>query len=215
MCIRDRGATTFRYRLTGLSDSWTAAQPGQAEMTYGSLAAGEYVFEVTATTVDGRAPEAPATARVTVATPWWHRFPVLLGGLAAVAFVAALVVRARERRLVAAHARLEETVSERTDELRRLNEQLSELAITDALTGLPNRRSILDSAEEAFSLARRQSVPLSLAMIDFDHFKEVNDAHGHAEGDRLLAEAAQRMSECLRTEDALSLIHISEPTRPY
>ena len=40
-------------------------------------------------------------------------------------------------------------------------------------------------------------------MIDFDHFKEINDALGHAEGDRLLAEGAQRMSECLRTEDAV------------
>ncbi|MBK9090625.1 MAG: diguanylate cyclase [Holophagales bacterium] len=199
----DEGATTFRYRLTGLSDSWTAAQPGQAEMTYGALAAGEYVFEVTATTVDGRSSDAPASVRLTVETPWWQRLPVLLGGLAAVAFAAALVVRGRERRLVSAAARLEETVSERTDELRRLNEQLSELAITDALTGLPNRRSILDSAEEAFSLARRRSLPLSVAMIDFDHFKEFNDAFGHAEGDRLLAEGAQRMSECLRTEDAV------------
>ena len=172
-------------------------------MTYGALAAGEYVFEVTATTVDGRSPDAPASVRVTVETPWWHRLPVLLGGLAAVAFAAALVVKARERRLVTAQARLEETVAERTEELRRLNEQLSELAITDALTGLPNRRSILDSAEEAFSLARRRKTPFSVAMIDFDHFKEINDSHGHAEGDRLLAEGARRMSDCLRTEDAV------------
>jgi len=42
-----------------------------------------------------------------------------------------------------------------------------------------------------------------VAMIDFDHFKEINDSNGNAEGDRLLAEAAQRMSECLRTEDAV------------
>ncbi len=199
----DEGATAFRYRLTGLSDSWTAAEPGQAEMTYGALAAGEYVFEVTATTVDGRSPEAPASVKVIVETPWWQRLPVLLGGLAALAFIAALVVKVRERRLVAAHSRLEETVAERTDELRRLNEQLSELAVTDALTGLPNRRSILDSAEEAFSLARRRKTPFSVAMIDFDHFKEINDTHGHAEGDRLLAEGARRMSDCLRTEDAV------------
>lgn len=199
----DEGATTFRYRLAGLSDSWTAAEPGQTEMTFGALAAGEYVFEVTATTVDGRSPEAPASVTVTVDTPWWQRLPVLLGGLAALAFAAAFVVRARERRLVAASTRLEATVAERTEELRKLNEQLSELAITDALTGLPNRRSILASAEEAFSLARRRSLPLSVAMIDFDHFKEINDSFGHAEGDRLLVEGAQRMNECLRTEDSV------------
>ena len=129
--------------------------------------------------------------------------PSSSAALVALAFAAALVVKARERRLVAARMRLEETVAERTEELRRLNEQLSELAITDALTGLPNRRSILDSAEEAFSLARRRGLPFSVAMIDFDHFKEINDALGHAEGDRLLAEGAQRMLECLRTEDAV------------
>lgn len=199
----DEGATTFRYRLSGLSDAWTAAEPGQAEMTYGALAAGEYVFEVTATTVDGRSPEAPASVRLTVETPWWHRIPVLLGGLAAVAFAVVLAVKTRERRLVVARTRLEETVAERTEELRRLNEQLSELAIRDDLTGLPNRRSILESAEVAFSLARRRALPFSVAMIDFDHFKEINDSHGHAEGDRLLAEGARRMSDCLRTEDAV------------
>ncbi len=197
----DEAATKFQYRLAGLSDTWTAAGPGQAEMTYGALGAGEYVFEVTATTVDGRSPEAPASVRVVVATPWWQRLPVHFLGLSALALVAALIVRARERRLVVAHTRLEETVAERTEELRRLNEQLSELAITDALTGLPNRRSILESAEEAFSLARRRATPFSVAMIDFDHFKEINDSLGHAEGDRLLAEGAAKMVECLRTED--------------
>ncbi|MBK6403765.1 MAG: diguanylate cyclase [Holophagales bacterium] len=199
----DEGATTFRYRLSGLSDGWTAAEPGQAETTYGALGAGNYVFEVTATTVDGRSPEPAATVRITVETPWWQRLPVLFGGLSVIAFAAALVVKARERRLVAARVRLEETVAQRTDELRRLNEQLSEFAITDALTGLPNRRSILGTAEEAFSLARRRGMPLSVGMIDFDHFKEINDALGHAEGDRLLAEGARRMAGCLRTEDVV------------
>lgn len=197
----DEGATTFRYRLAGLSDTWTAAEPEQKETTYGGLGAGEYVFEVTATTVDGRSPTAPASVRLRVATPWWRRLPVLFGGalLALAAFV--LVVKLRERRLVSARKKLEETVADRTEELRRLNAQLSELAITDSLTGLPNRRSILGSAEEGFSMARRRGMPFSVAMIDFDHFKEINDTLGHGEGDRLLVEGARRMVECLRTED--------------
>ncbi len=103
----DEEATKFRYRLAGLSDSWTAAGPGQAEMTYGALGAGEYVFEVTATTVDGRSPEAPASVRVVVATPWWQRLPVLFLGLSVLAFAAALFVRAREKRLLAGRTRLE------------------------------------------------------------------------------------------------------------
>jgi len=199
----DEGATTFRYRLAGLSDSWTAAEPGQSETTYGALGPGAYVFEVAATTVDGRSPESPVAVRVVVEAPWWRRAPVLGGGLLLLFAVTALVVRTRERRLVAARMRLEELVAVRTEELRRLNAQLSELAITDSLTGLPNRRSILDSAEEAFSLARRRGLPFAVAMIDFDHFKLINDTLGHSEGDRLLGEGARRMVDCLRTEDVV------------
>jgi len=197
----DEGATRFRYRLSGLSDSWTAAEPGQTETTYGALGAGEYVFQVTATTVDGRSPEAPASIRIQVAAPWWRRLPVFLAGALVLVAAVAGIVRVRERRLVAARMKLEETVAERTEELRRLNEQLSELAITDALTALPNRRSIRESAEVAFSLARRRELPFAVAMIDFDHFKEINDTFGHAEGDRLLVEGARRMVGSLRTED--------------
>lgn len=199
----DEGATAFRYRLAGLSDAWTLAEPGQSETTYGALGPGEYVFEVTATTVDGRAPAAPFAVRVSVERPWWWRLPVVLVALVALLAVLAGVLRVRERRLVAARTKLERTVAERTEELRRLNAQLTELAITDSLTGLPNRRSILDSAAEAFSLARRRRIPLALAMVDFDHFKEINDTLGHPEGDRLLVEGTRRMLEGLRTEDDL------------
>ena len=153
--------------------------------------------------MDGREPDAPASARVSVARPWWGRLPVVLGALAAVLAILASVLRVRERRLLAARTRLEETVAERTEELRSLNAQLTELAITDPLTGLPNRRSILDSASNAFSLARRRRIPLALAIIDFDHFKAINDTLGHAEGDRLLVEGTRRMLEALRSEDEL------------
>jgi diguanylate cyclase (GGDEF)-like protein len=197
----DEAATKFRYRLSGLSDSWTAAEPGQAETTYGALGPGRYVFEVTATTVDGRTPDRAATVPVTVETPWWRRLPVVLGTALGLALAVVFLVRARERRLVAARMKLEETVAERTEELRLLNVQLSELAVTDPLTSLPNRRSILESAEEGFSLARRRGLPFGLAMIDFDHFKEINDTLGHGEGDRLLVEASRRMAACMRTED--------------
>ncbi len=199
----DEGATSFRYRLAGLSDSWTVAGPGQAETTYGALGPGKYVFEVTATTVDGRSPRSPASVRVTVEAPWWQTLPVVLAGAFVLVAAFAVFVNVRERRLVGARTRLERIVAERTEELRSLNEQLSELAITDALTGLPNRRSILSSAEEGFSLARRKSTPFSVAMIDFDNFKAINDSLGHAEGDRLLVEGARRMVECLRTEDVV------------
>ncbi|HEY2201034.1 MAG TPA: sensor domain-containing diguanylate cyclase, partial [Solirubrobacteraceae bacterium] len=85
------------------------------------------------------------------------------------------------------------TVIERADMLS----QLTDMASTDALTGLPNRRAWEKSLERA--LAEDQNV--ALAMLDFDHFKEFNDTHGHPAGDRLLRETAAAWREELRAGD--------------
>jgi PleD family two-component response regulator len=68
--------------------------------------------------------------------------------------------------------------------------QLRVLAREDALTGLPNRRAWSDELPAAIERARRDAVPLSVAMIDLDHFKTFNDGFGHQAGDRLLKSAA-------------------------
>ncbi len=68
-------------------------------------------------------------------------------------------------------------------------------AITDALTGISNRRYILEEGERAFHRTRRYHLPLSVIMIDIDHFKQINDTYGHATGDvtlRMLADTCQR-----------------------
>ncbi len=70
---------------------------------------------------------------------------------------------------------------------------LAHQALTDPLTGLPNRRALADALEGEVARARRAGRPLALAVIDVDHFKAVNDEHGHEGGDRVLAEVAQRL----------------------
>jgi diguanylate cyclase (GGDEF)-like protein/PAS domain S-box-containing protein len=72
-------------------------------------------------------------------------------------------------------------------------DQLSTLASTDHLTGLLNRRAFADRLEHEIAHARRQGRPLSLAVLDLDHFKLVNDTYGHPMGDRVLAEFAGRL----------------------
>ena len=113
------------------------------------------------------------------------------------------MVHVREERLVRARTALETQVAERTEELSRVNERLAALAVTDELTGLVNRRRILENVTEAMAFARRRGTPLSLALADLDHFKVVNDTMGHAEGDRHLFRASKAMLGVLRTEDLL------------
>jgi len=89
------------------------------------------------------------------------------------------------------------------EELVVQSERLEALLFEDPLTKLSNRRFILTQMAAAVSAARRHGRPLSIAMVDIDHFKDVNDAHGHAAGDRVLAAVANAMREYLRAEDQL------------
>lgn len=79
--------------------------------------------------------------------------------------------------------------------------ELGEQAITDPLTRTRNRRGITISVLEAMAHAERYSHPLSVAMVDIDHFKEVNDSYGHKAGDRVLEGVASILVEHLRMPD--------------
>lgn len=96
---------------------------------------------------------------------------------------------------------LEHIVEERTAELKEANETISRLAATDELTGLSNRRSFNVLLAAAMSAARRHDYPLSVIMIDLDHFKVVNDTFGHSEGDRILKAFADLLQFMIRVED--------------
>jgi diguanylate cyclase (GGDEF)-like protein len=85
-----------------------------------------------------------------------------------------------------------------------LLERLDALAHTDGLTGLPNRRAWEARLAEALAHARQAHRPLTVAMIDFDAFKAINDVHGHDAGDRLLREAAAAWHGQLRDGDVLA-----------
>ena len=87
------------------------------------------------------------------------------------------------------------------DELVRSREQLRQQATHDALTGLLNRRYIIQSLNDELARAERTDRPVGVLMLDLDHFKQVNDVHGHQAGDAVLAEVAGRMVSVLRTYD--------------
>jgi len=98
---------------------------------------------------------------------------------------------------------LEALVEARTAELAIANAKLQELAITDSLTGVFNRRHLFDLAKKEFARAKRSHNPISAIMLDLDHFKQINDQHGHLIGDRVLQVVAQCLRDNIREIDIL------------
>lgn len=86
-------------------------------------------------------------------------------------------------------------------EIERQNAELTLLATRDALTGIFNRRSLMQQAEQRFEEARASASPISCIMCDIDHFKAVNDKYGHAGGDQVIQGAAKALSRGLRLDD--------------
>ena len=89
------------------------------------------------------------------------------------------------------------------EELVLAREALREQATHDGMTGLLNRTAVLEALHNEADRASREGYPLSLLIADFDHFKKVNDTHGHLAGDAVLREGARRMKSAVRRYDAL------------
>lgn len=88
------------------------------------------------------------------------------------------------------------------DELEQETLSWHKAAMTDVLTGLLNRRGFLEHAEWQIRRAKLDSAPIAVLMLDLDHFKQINDQHGHAVGDQVLQETGQRLQRHLRANDA-------------
>lgn len=88
-------------------------------------------------------------------------------------------------------------------EQKRMEEALRRLATTDPLTGALNRRAFMDAARRDLALAQRHGEPLTVALADIDHFKRVNDLHGHATGDEALKQFVGTVQGALRASDVL------------
>jgi diguanylate cyclase (GGDEF)-like protein len=86
-------------------------------------------------------------------------------------------------------------------EAKRVEEELRVLSITDSLTGIYNRRYFQERLKSEVARAAREGLSLSVIMLDIDHFKQINDQHGHAQGDRVLQAFCQHIGQRLRRTD--------------
>jgi diguanylate cyclase (GGDEF)-like protein len=109
---------------------------------------------------------------------------------------------------VSVQKRMEERLRLQAEELAEANARLAvserehrRLAATDALTGIANRRTVVERGAEELARARRHCVPLAVVMVDVDRFKRVNDTYGHATGDVVLRAVAEACRAKVRTED--------------
>lgn len=203
----------YRYRMSGFDEGWLEAG-ADAEAVYTNLPPGRFRFEVQAARVPvdwSEVTAAPATIEIEVEPPFWRR-----SGFVAAALVAAVALidltsrlrsihyRRRERRLAALveqrtqdlrakNAALEQADREREDLLRRLEYQ----ALHDPLTGLPNRRAADAYLVETIAQLSAGGGQLCVGLLDVDHFKRINDEHGHDAGDAVLREVAALLTDAL------------------
>jgi diguanylate cyclase (GGDEF)-like protein len=97
-----------------------------------------------------------------------------------------------------------ETIKRYAAKLAASNRKLQNMAMTDFLTGLPNRRSALQRLKNLVAEVQRYNEPLSCLMIDIDHFKNINDSHGHDRGDQVLRLIARLLEDKARSYDMVS-----------
>ena len=206
---------SFRYRLSGLETGWSNTI--EHEVRYSDLPAGELRFELIAVDALHGSASTKTGFTICIRTPWWRRW--WFYGLCAFAVMAVLAGtwQARMRLLLRNQRRLEQVVSARTAEIdqarRELQHQAGELerqatdmqrlAMSDALTGLANRRAIMGELEAAISAALELKTPLAVLLCDIDHFKRVNDNFGHLAGDEVLTAFGRRLGAAIRPPETV------------
>jgi diguanylate cyclase (GGDEF)-like protein len=207
----------YQFRLDPVDAAWS--KPSVQPFTeFTNLAEGDYTFRIRTTSSDGRvSPETKFS--FSVLPPWYRtRWAYALWLLCLVGLV--LAYNALHTRNLRSHAEeLRALVAERTGELQQRVEELREaqqqlvrqnalldqanhalegISLEDSLTGIANRRSFDKQFEEEWRRARRARLPIALVTLDIDHFKELNDSHGHPAGDAWLRAVAQYLRENVR-----------------
>ncbi len=217
----------YAHRLVGHDRDWVSSDAQRRLASYNNLAPGHYELQLRGSNRDGVFSERTLTLPVEVLAPWhqtvWFR---ALAGLVLLGLVVGLV-QARTRVLRMRRHELQRLVDERTLELQAVSRALGEksraleeksrvlelASISDPLTGLHNRRFLTERIEGALSASLRRvlaagaDAPAAIDtdtlffLIDVDHFKRVNDVYGHAAGDAVLVQLAQRLKVAMRESD--------------
>lgn len=208
------GTLQHQVRLEPLEDDWHLTHTREAR--FPALSPGAYTFRARSRVGEGEwGPE--TTLRFTVLPAWWQSawFRTLVG--LAILGILVVVGRWRMRALREQNRELEALVHARTRELEVANEALRAQSLTDPLTGLKNRRYLGVCMPEDVAQVQRNhravagsqaerlalNIDLVLIMVDVDHFKSINDHHGHHAGDLVLQQLADILRSATRDTDTV------------
>lgn len=194
--------STYRSQLVGYEPS-PSAWTNEHFRSFTGLPPGTYRMVVEARDWAGVA-SSPIELTLQVAPLWWERrwVQMLLGiALILLAWGGVLLYN---RRLLRQQRVLQREVAARTAELRSANEQLTDLSYRDPLTGVANRRQLLEGMDRALARASEKGLPLGVIVADVDHFKDYNDRWGHLTGDVALRAVAQALEQSCREQDLVA-----------
>lgn len=211
----------YRYRLEGMDPEWLDAVATARRASYTNLEPGRYVMRVQGSNRQGDWSPHELRLEVQVQAAWWQaRWLQALAGLALLGLLLA-AFRLRTRLLVQRQRDLEARVAEATAALNAKSAELEEASLTDPLTGLRNRRFLEQQLPGDVALAVRRhesselyghspltapverSREMLFFLIDVDHFKRINDEHGHMAGDAVLMQMRGRLGQVFRASDYL------------
>ena len=204
----------YQVRLVGLEDEWRPAV--SRDVRYAMLAPGQYRFDARARLRQG-VWSAPVSVPFTIAPAWWQTWWARVLAIVAMLALIVLAHRARVALLRRRNRELEALVAQRTHELADVNTRLLDLSVTDALTGMKNRRYLdlcmpeymADALRRHESSLRtgvdptRENADLLFFLLDLDRFKEINDRFGHAAGDRVLVDIHELLKTTMSDTDTL------------
>ena len=193
-------SVSFRYRLHGVDDGWNDTTGH--EVRYAGLPSGKLRFELIAVDTVHGSTSPTIGFTIHIRAPWWRRWWFYGLCMLAGAAMFASAWQARVRLLLRQRKRLEQVVSERTVEIEQAKGELRRLAMSDALTSLPNRRAIMLALEEAIATALPLRSKLAILLCDIDHFKKINDHFGHLAGDAVLAAFGGRLAAAITSPEA-------------
>jgi len=184
----------FRYQLEGSNSTWT--ETTERELQFAELAPGTYRLEIEAADGDGVWSEHRAEFAFRILTPWYSSWWFAgICGLTPVLIVGCVT----RLRILNAHRREREL-----QKLKEAHDEIRNLAFFDPLTGLPNRRLLLDRLRQALAASIRSNRKRALLFVDLDDFKTLNDSLGHHIGDLLLQEVARRIIASVREADTVA-----------
>jgi diguanylate cyclase (GGDEF)-like protein len=206
LSFRNAHHIRIRYRLLGLESEWV--ETTEEDVRYPRLEPGSYRLQAETVDVSSGSVSAVREVDFRIVPRWWQSGELrlvlaLLAGLGVV-----LAWRWRVHHLVWQKRELELAVQHRTQDLQReksellrAREQMRHFAEHDDLTGLWNHRIIIERLSGEVDRSRREGVPLSIIMVDLDHFKDVNDTFGHPSGDLVLKELGAIFLRMVRSYD--------------